>query len=123
MLADTQTAYNLAVRQGETFYQEFQWAFEGTTPVNLTSMTSRGQIRSSASHAGVICAITIAIIDAANGIFALKLTAAETKSIPTTGDAYDEAETYVYDVEFTDSAGAVYRVLQGYVTVSPEVTK
>jgi len=34
-----------------------------------------------------------------------------------------EEGIYVYDVEITASSGAVTRILQGQVTVTPEVTR
>ena len=34
-----------------------------------------------------------------------------------------EEGIYVYDIEITSGAGSVTRILQGNVTVSPEVTR
>ena len=40
----------------------------------------------------------------------------------TTTSGIDEA-LYVYDIEITSAAGYVTRILQGTVTVTPEVTR
>ena len=53
--------------------------------------------------------------DATSGIVALSLTAAQTAAL--------DAERYVYDVEITQtSTGTVTRVIEGLITVRPNVT-
>ena len=53
--------------------------------------------------------------DASAGIVALSLTAAQTAAL--------DAERYVYDVEITQtSTGTVTRVIEGLITVRPNVT-
>jgi hypothetical protein len=54
--------------------------------------------------------------DPTTGIVALSLTPAETAAL-------DAPERYVYDVEITQtSSGAVTRVIEGIITVRPNVT-
>lgn len=116
--------FTLRIKQGETFNRTFRWMQGGgVTPVNLTGYTGRCQIRNGAYNQGVIKAVPVTILDAVNGRFALNLTAAETSSIPTTGDDYKNLERYAYDVEFTALNGTVYRVLNGIAEISPEVTR
>ena len=55
-----------------------------------------------------------ATTDAATGVVTLSLTAAETTAL--------DAERYVYDLEITSSVGAVTRVIEGLITVRPQVT-
>ena len=53
--------------------------------------------------------------DAASGVVALSLTAAQSAAL--------DAERYVYDVEITQtSTGVVTRVIEGLITVRPNVT-
>ena len=53
--------------------------------------------------------------DAASGVIALELTATQTAAL--------DAERYVYDVEITQtSTGTVTRVIEGLITVRPNVT-
>jgi hypothetical protein len=53
--------------------------------------------------------------DAASGVVALAMTAAQTAAL--------DAERYVYDVEITEtSTGTVTRVIEGLITVRPNVT-
>lgn len=49
------------------------------------------------------------------GVITLSLTATLTAGIPAT--------RYVYDLEMISSGGVVTRLLEGYVTVTPEVTR
>lgn len=116
--------YTIRIKQGETFNQTFRWMqSDGETPVNLTGYTGRCQIRNGAFNQGVIKNVPVTVLDAVNGRFALNLTATETSSIPTTGADYRNLERYPYDVEFTALNGTVYRVLNGIVEISPEVTR
>ena len=53
--------------------------------------------------------------DAASGVVALEMTATQTAAL--------DAERYVYDVEITQtSTGTVTRVIEGLITVRPNVT-
>ena len=49
--------------------------------------------------------------------------AMQLRSATATATAALEEGIYVYDLEITTSAGVVTRLLQGQVTVSPEVTR
>ena len=60
--------------------------------------------------------IGIIATDSTSGVVALTLTAAQTATL-------DAPERYVYDVEITKtSTGAVTRVIEGIITVRPNVT-
>jgi hypothetical protein len=116
--------YTLQIKQGETLYHTFRWnQGDGVTPVNLTGYTGRCQIRNGAYNQGIVKNVPVLIIDATAGRFALSLTATETRDIPTTGYDYSNAEQYAYDVEFTSADGTVYRVMNGIIKISPEVTR
>ena len=53
--------------------------------------------------------------DATSGVVGLSMTAAQTAAL--------DAERYVYDVEITQtSTGIVTRVIEGIITVRPNVT-
>jgi hypothetical protein len=58
---------------------------------------------------------TAEIYDAPTGRIRLKLTAAQSEAIP--------AGRYLYDVEITSSSGAKKRVVEGIVTVTPQITQ
>lgn len=119
----------MQINQGETYRQTFQWLQGGGKepqdgePVNLRSYTGRCQIRSGAQSPGIITTLPVNIYNAEEGRFSLDLTAAQTAAISTGGNNYSDIEKYTYDVEFTNSDGTVYRLLNGIARISPEVTK
>lgn len=116
----TPASVDLTIYQGATFSREFRW--QTGTPaadVNLTGYTARMQIRRKLTDEDVVLELTtanggIVITNAAQGRFTLNATATQTEAL--------EIRSGVYDVEFVSGA-TVTRLLQGAVTVSPEVTR
>jgi len=113
---------DLVIEQGATFGMTITVKDANGTPVNITGYTFRGKIKESAQDASAVEEFTCTITDAVNGVFTVGLTAAETAELTATGDTYDEYSGYVYDVEMVDAATLVTRLLNGAVSVSPEVT-
>ena len=72
------------------------------------------QLRSTYDSSTVVLSMTAAVINT-QGILSISATATATAAL--------EEGIYVYDLELTTSAGVVTRLLQGQVTVSPEVTR
>ena len=115
---------NITINQGETFEQGFQWLQgDGITPMVLNGYTGACEIRNGAHNQGVLMTVPVVITDSANGKFTISLTAAQTAALPTSGAIYSQKTEYAYDVEFTSGSGYVYRVINGVISVSPEVTK
>ena len=82
-------------------------------PVILRGYTFRGEIRT-VPGGTLVDAFVISPISETDGTLQLALTAAQTK-------AYTDTE-YVYDIEATIGT-VVRRILQGHITVDPEVTQ
>jgi cytochrome oxidase Cu insertion factor (SCO1/SenC/PrrC family) len=61
--------------------------------------------------ASIVCAIS----DASNGEITMTMTAANTANI--------KAGRYLFDLETEDGNGFVTRVLEGIITVTPQVTR
>ena len=76
-------------------------------------MSAASQIRKTFSSSNSV-AFTTALANN-NGTLTLSLNNATTSSL--------SAGRYVYDVELTDAASVKSRILEGMVTVTPEVTK
>jgi hypothetical protein len=57
----------------------------------------------------------VAIASAANGNVALSMNAATTANI--------KAGRYLYDIKMKDSANVTSRVIEGIITVFPQITK
>tara|TARA_Y100000816_G_C25836705_1_gene437372 strand:+ start:241 stop:576 length:336 start_codon:yes stop_codon:yes gene_type:complete len=106
--------YNFTLNQGATFTRQLT-VKENNSPLNLTGHTAAMQLRSTYDSATVALSMTAAVINATQGILSISATATATAAL--------EEGIYVYDLEITTSAGVVTRLLQGQVTVSPEVTR
>lgn len=95
--------------------------------VDLTGYTGTCQIRSTASADSPVVASPTVTLDAdpTLGKFTLALAAVDTSRIPVTyTTAYSVLTPYQYDVKMTHGvSGAVLRVLNGRVSVSPQVTR
>lgn len=92
--------------------------------VNLTDFVGTCHIRETANSDVVVAQPIVAIEDPANGEFSLSLTEIETAAIATSGSTYKDRTKYQYDVVLDNPlTGETYRVLHGYVEVSPQITK
>ena len=106
--------YNFTIEQGTTFSRVLTLQENGSA-MNLTGYSVASQMRSTHDSSTVVATFSGSVTNASSGQITLSLTNSQTSAI-------DEA-IYVYDVEITSGAGAVTRILQGNVTVSPEVTR
>ena len=107
---------NLLIEQGATFNSTISLFKSDDTVFDLTGHTAAGQIRKSYSSSSASATFSISFsTDRTEGQITLSLT-------PTQTAALDEGR-YVYDIETTASDSTVTRVLQGTVTVSPNVTR
>ena len=110
---------DLKIYQGSNFSQVLTFLqTAGGTPVDLTGLTGRMQIRQTLASSNVIIEMTTAngrlAFGGVNGVVTMTLTAAETETILTDG---------VYDLEFVTSATSVARWLEGLVILSKEITR
>lgn len=111
--------YNMTIEQGATFHKVFTVVDPVTgTPANYTGFTARMQIRREVDSTTAAIDLTTEngriTLGGVLGTVTLDLTAAETASLTRGG---------VYDIELISSAGVVERLLQGRVTLDPEVTR
>lgn len=115
--------YTLAIIQGSTLSLSCS-VVQGGVPFNLTGYTIAGKIRRLFSDAAVYQSLTVAITNAAGGLFSISLTGTETAAL-TTASANPNTRDQtigVYDIEITTGA-TVTRILQGITTLSQEATK
>lgn len=102
---------NLVIDQGSTFSQVISLTDSSDVSVNTDVYTARGQIRKHyLSNSSVSFTTTLA-----DGDLTLSLTSTQTANIV--------AGRYVYDVELIDASNNVIRLMEGIVTITPEVTK
>ena len=105
---------NIVLDQGTTFLTYLALTNTDGSVLDLTGYTARGQIRkwyTSNSYT----TFTITITQPTDGYINLALTANTTANM--------EPGRYVYDIEAVSGANVITRVIEGIVTVTPEVTK
>lgn len=109
------TISNLFVDAGSDFSTLVTVASSSGAPLILTSYTVKAQMRKSYSSSQFFN-FTASVYDAVNGKILLALTAVQSEAIP--------AGRWLYDVEITNTAnGAKKRVVEGIVTVTPQITQ
>ncbi len=104
---------NLTVDQGATFSVDFIVSTANGTSADLTGYTGAGQIRKTyTSNSSTAFSINVY----ANGTVRAGLTANQTGNL--------NEGRYVYDVELTNTSdSSVVRLVEGIVTISPQVTR
>ena len=109
---------NIKIDQGATFQSRVNLKTNLGNPVDLTGCTIASKMRRTFSDS-VAYSFTCTIESpATDGSFTWVMPAATTAGIDLSGGT-----TFVYDVEVTFADNTVQRVMQGSVSVSPEVTK
>ena len=107
--------YNLVIDQGSDFALDLVVKESGTA-LNLTNYSGRAQLRTSVTASSASASFTVTKPDAAAGKLKMTLAAATSSGI--------SAGQYVYDLEiYTSGDAIVKRLLQGDVTLTPEVTR
>ena len=107
--------YNLVIDQGSDFALDLVIK-EGGTALNLLNYTGRAQLRTSVDASSASATFTVTKTNASGGALKMELAAATSSALA--------AGQYVYDLEiYTSSDAIVKRILQGDVTITPEVTR
>jgi len=106
------TKANLVIDQGATFSSTVTVADANGDTMDLTNYTGAAQMR---RHYSSTNSTSFVVTVANSGIVTLSLSANATADI-----SYGR---YVYDCEITSNAAIVTRILEGIITVTPEVTR
>lgn len=124
--------YPLTIDQGETFRLVLVYALPGATesdppvPIDITGATGLMQVRekygspvlaeASSENGGIV-------IEGAEGRINLMLTAAQTDSMGVKEGSTKPRESALYDLEITLSGGDIKRVVEGTITIRPNITR
>lgn len=106
------TVQNIVIDQGTTFSLTITLTNDDGSAKDLTSYTVAAQMRKS-YYTNTYTSFTTSKVDL-TGEVTMSLTASQTSDL--------KAGRYVYDLEITSSTETL-RILEGIVTVTPEVTK
>lgn len=123
-------SYPLKVDQGETFRLSLVYALPGPTsddpvvPIDITDYTARMQIREKYASPVLVEATTenggIEIVGE-EGRINLVLTDVQTDTLGAKGDK--PRTSALYDLEIVSPGGDVKRVVEGSVTINPNITR
>jgi len=106
--------YNFTLEQGTTFSREITVQDSGSA-MNLTGYQVRMQMRSTHDSSTIALTFDTSISNASQGKIQISKPAADTAAI--------EEGLYVYDLEIESGSSGVTRLMEGQVTVTPEVTR
>ena len=108
------TVANIFVDQGSDYSNIITVTASTGQAIDLTGYTVASQMRKSYTSS-IAYAFTASIYSAAQGKVRIQLTATQSEAIP--------PGRYLYDLEVTSSAGAKKRVVEGIVTITPQITQ
>ena len=107
--------YNLVVDQGSSYALDLLIK-QGGSAMDLTNYTGRAQIRTTHTASSASASFTVTKTNASGGVLKMELEPATTAALA--------AGQYVYDLEiYTANNAIVKRILQGEITLTPEVTR
>lgn len=104
---------NITIDQGTTFQTSINVTDENDAVVDLTNYSAAAQMRKHYTSSNATAFSTS--ISPTLGIVTLSMTANTTNTLA--------PGRYLYDCELTDNNGAVTRLVEGIVTVTPGVTR
>jgi hypothetical protein len=107
------TKANLVIDQGSTFSTDLTLRDQFGNPLQLGGYSASSQIRKWYTSSSAAASFT-AVINSASAVVTLSLTADQTSALV--------AGRYVYDVEIRDNI-STSRIIEGIVTVTPQVTR
>jgi hypothetical protein len=109
------------IEQGATYFTSFRYLqADKITPMELTGVTAKMQIRATIADELPLIELSTEnqriVLDIVTGIISIKIHSLDTTTLPAVIDA-------VYDLELYYPDESVIRLLEGKVSVSPEVTR
>lgn len=112
------TRYDLEIDAGATYTDQVEFRDSAGALVNLTGYTAAMKIRPTAESSTVSLSLThsagIALGGAA-GTVTITITPAQTTAL--------DSGNFVYDLKVTSAGGVATRLVEGTVTVSPDVSR
>ena len=106
---------DLTIDQGADFETTFDLVADDGTPVDITGYIFTGQIRKSYYSTNPTANLVITILNSVNGNTKISLGSSNTANII--------SGRYVYDIKMKDSMNVTTRVVEGIVTITPQVTR
>jgi hypothetical protein len=105
----------LELDQGTDFNLDLDLANDNAIPIDITNYSFSSTIRKSYYSSRIAANLTVTVLNAANGSLTFSLNAATTSNV--------QAGRYLFDVKQVDNANTTTRLVEGIITVNPQVTK
>ena len=106
----------LNIDQGTDFQNIINLTDDNTNvPINIYGYSVTSQMRRSFYSEKITSNIICTTSNTSNGEITMSLSAANTSNI--------KPGRYVFDVKTTSESGSIVRILEGIITVNPQVTK
>ena len=105
----------LDLDQGTDLSYNLDLTKDDGSSLNITGYIFTSSIRKSYYSANVTANLTVTIVSAANGNVTLTMNSATTSNI--------KAGRYLFDVKQKDAANLTTRIVEGIITVLPQVTQ
>jgi hypothetical protein len=109
------TVRNLVIDQGTSYSITITVSDANGNTLNLDGYTVSGQMRKSYGAISYVPFTTVINLPSTDGEITISLDPDQTSAL--------RAGRYVYDIEIVDMDEKVTRVLEGIVTITPEVTR
>lgn len=106
---------DLIIDQGANFETTFDLVGDDGDPIDITGYIFSGQIRKSYYSTNSTANLVITILNSVAGNTLITLGASNTANIV--------AGRYVYDIKMKDTSNVTSRVVEGIVTITPQVTR
>jgi hypothetical protein len=106
---------DLTIDQGADFETTFDLIADDGTPIDITGYEFYGQVRKSYYSTNPTANILITILNAPRGNTLISIDAANTANII--------SGRYVYDIKLKDTSNVTSRVVEGIITVTPQVSR
>jgi hypothetical protein len=105
----------LTLDQGTTFEATVDLINDDGTAINVTNYIFSSQIRKSYYSSNTAANLVVTITNAVNGNVKMSLAAGNTANI--------KPGRYLYDLKMTTPGGVTTRVVEGIITVTPQVSR
>ncbi len=103
---------DLAIDQGTSFEVDFLVKDSSNNTIDISTYTGTGKAR---KYVSSNTAVTMQVNTFSNGILRASLTHIQTNNM-----IY--SERYLYDIKLTTPANTIFRVVEGVITINPQVS-
>jgi len=101
--------------QGTDFFYSVNLSNDDGSALDITGYSFSSSIRKSYYSSSVTANLTVTVLNAGSGNVQLSMNSATTANI--------KAGRYLYDVKMVDGSSVKTRIIEGVITVYPQITK